>query len=159
MDSARKVIELVPHARTNHKWTTDELKELMHLWFQGVGSEEIATKFSITVRGLNTQITRMRQNGIPIPRRKSGHKIGRANKPWTPEEVEYVIRRRNERATSETIANELSRSFYGVQGIVQALRKNGVDVTEFGRGQRKLWDPARLRDSVMLRGLSDNSEP
>lgn len=158
MNAASKAIELVPTRRNDHRWTTGELKELMRLWFSGADVGVIADQFAITPRGVNKQITRMRQNGIPLPRRKAGNQHGRAGKPWTQEEVEYLIRRRNERANAEIIANELNRSFMAVHGMVQALRKNGVDVTTFGQGRRKLWDPARLADAVALRGISDNSK-
>lgn len=152
-----KVVELVPTRRNDHRWTDAELKQLLAMWFDGKTVEEIAAAFNISPRGVNKCVQRLRANGITVPRRKAGNTAGRASKYWTPEEVEYLIRRRNEKASTETIANELDRTFMGVQGMVQALRKSGVPVTRFGQGRRKLWDPARLAEAVALRSISDNS--
>jgi transposase len=138
---------------TGHRWTEQETMELVAMWANGDAVEAIAARFNVTARGINTHITRLRANGIPIPRRAAGHQAGRSNQPWTQEEVEFLIRRRTERATAEQIANELNRSFLGVQGMIQRLRKESVDLPMYGMGVRRLWDPQKLRDAIAMRGL------
>ena len=124
------------------------------MWLRGVETEEIALHFSITVNGLNKAVQRLRKNGIPLPLRRNGHKAGRCNKPWTQEEVETVVRMRNERASTNEIANTLDRTFFGVQAMILKLRgEEDVPVVSLGEGRRRLWDAERLRASVAGRGL------
>ncbi len=127
--------------RHDHRWTDDELKRLMSMWLRGDELDIIAVAFGITPRGVNRQIQRMRANGIPLPR-----------------QVEYLVRRRNDRASLEMIANELDRTFYAVQGMVEKLKQDGVLVRQFGQGRRRLWDPERLKSAIAARGLSDAAE-
>lgn len=146
-------------ARHGHRWTDDELKTLISMWFAGDELDLIAERFGITPRGVNRQIQRLRANGIAVPRRNAGHRAGRSNKLWTAEEVEYVVRRRNERASTESIANELDRSFLAVQGMIAELRRQGVSVRKFGQGKRRLWSAERLQEAILGRGLSEQAEP
>lgn len=160
MNERPKVIQFEGAApRNDHRWTDDELKRLISMWLAGDEVDSIALVFGVTPRGINRQVQRMRANGILVPRRKRGHRAGRSNQLWTPEEVEYLVRRRNERASIEGIANELNRSFCAVQGMVERLKHEGVLVRAFGQGKRRLWDADRLRDAIALRGLSDEARP
>jgi biotin operon repressor len=159
MNERPKVIQFTGSApRNDHRWTTDELKQLISMWMAGDEVDNIAVVFGVTPRGINRQIQRMRANGILVPRRKRGHRAGRSNQLWTPEEVEYLVRRRNERASTEEIANELNRTFNAIQGMVERLKAEGVIVRSFGRGKHRLWNAERLRDAISLRGLSDKAE-
>jgi transposase len=139
-------------ANPNH-WKESELRELIALCLQGKETREIAEHFKTTSSNISKMITRLRAEGIPIPRRTAGHKANRHNTPWTQEEVEYVVRRRNERATSEQISIELNRTFYGVQGLILKLRKEGVDIQALGSGQRRLWSVERLQIAIAGRSL------
>lgn len=139
--------------KNDHRWTEQELRALIGLWLGGKELDEIATHFSTTRYAINKQVGRMRRDGVPLPRRKNGHVAGRRNTLWTQSEVEFLIRRRNERASAEVIAEELDRSFLAVQAMLQNLRKEGVSVRKFGQGKRRLWDPDQLRAAIVGRGL------
>lgn len=142
-------------ANNGHRWTNAELREVMNLWLAEADVDEIAAKFGCTRFAINKLIGRMRRDGIPLPRRKAGHKAGRRSALWTQAEVEYLIRRRNDKATAEQIASELDRTFLGVQGMVQRLRREDVPIKMFGSGMRKLWDPEALKSSIAGKGLGD----
>lgn len=116
---------------------------------------EIASLFNSTSFAINKIVVRLRREGIPLKRRTAGHRTGRVNKLWTQEEVEYVIRRRNDRATVEVIAAELGRSFIGVQNLIQKLRKEDVPIQMLGMGVRRLWNVEALKMAVAGRGLVD----
>lgn len=141
---------------SGHRWTDKELKRLMGRWLAEVEIDEIAREFQTTHYAINKQIGRMRQEGIPMPRRNAGHVAGRNNKPWTPQEAEYLIRRREDQVTAEKIADELDRSFLGVQGMIRQLRKEGVPVKMLGNGVRRLWNPEVLK--MILHGRMDTVE-
>jgi biotin operon repressor len=142
-------------AQNGRRWTTDQLKQIMKLWNENMSLSEIASFFNSTNSAINKIILRMRREGIPMPRRTPGHQFGRVNKLWTQSEVEYVIRRRNEKATAEIIAAELSRSYLGVQNLIQKLRKEDVPVQMLGQGCRRLWSPEILKVAIAGRGLVD----
>ena len=140
--------------RHDHKWTTKEFQKLIGMWLRDVPMEELCLTFNITSSGLNKAIQRLRQNGVPLPQRKRGHKPERYNKPWTQEEVETVVRMRNERRSTTDISNTLERSFYGVQSLIMKLRnEEDVPVVSLGSGMRRLWDAERLRSSIAGRSL------
>ena len=137
-----------------NRWTTERFQELIGMWLRDVPLEEIARHFGITQIGLQKVALSLRKNGIPLPYRKKGHKAGRKNKPWTQEEVETVVRMRNERANTQEIANSLDRTFYGVQNLILKLRnEENVPVVSLGEGRRRLWDADKLRAAVAGRGL------
>ena len=137
-----------------HKWNTEELQELIGMWLRGVETYEICRRFDVQPTGLNKLILRLRKNGIPLPIRKQGHKPERYNKPWTQEEVETVVRMRNERRSTADIASAIDRSFYGVQALIMKLRnEEEVPVVSLGNGRRRLWDAERLRDACAARNL------
>lgn len=136
-----------------HRWTNDELLKLIGDWVSGIDIDEIAKSFQCTRFGINKQILRLRQDGISVPRRTSGHKAGRHNKPWTQAEIEYLVRRRNDKATAEQIATELDRSFFAVQAMIQTLRKEKIPVKMLGMGVRRLWNPEVLKVSIAGRNL------
>lgn len=140
-------------ARNDRRWTEAEIRKFIGLWIAGTELDEIAAVFGSTRYALNKLAGRMRRDGIPLPRRKNGRKAGRAHKLWTQSEVEFLIRRRNEQATAEQIALELDRSFLAVNGMIQKLRIEGVDVRVLGRGKRKLWDAETLKGAIAGRGL------
>jgi len=138
---------------TGHRWTNAELETLMRMWAADATLAEIASALSATEHAISHQVTRMRKNGIPLKRRTSGHMKGRSWQLWTPEEVEYLIRRREAKDTAEQIAADMGRSFLGVQGMIQKLRKEGVPVPMRGNGVRRLWCPNKLRESIAGRGM------
>lgn len=137
-----------------HRWTDDESKRLIGLWLDGAELDRIAESFGTTRYAINKHVQRLRNEGIPLPRRNNGHKAGRRNKLWTQSEVEFLIRRRNENATAEQIAIELDRSFLAVQGMIQKLRKEEVEVKRLGQGSRRLWDAGKLKATVLARKLT-----
>lgn len=140
--------------KNGHRWTTEKLQEFIGMWLRNVPTEEMCIHFELTPNGLGKISQRLRKNGIPLPLRRQGHIAGRRNKPWTQEEVETVIRMRNERASSAEIANTLDRTFFGVQALILKLRnEEDIPVVSLGEGRRRLWDADRLRDSVAGRGL------
>lgn len=128
-----------------HRWTNDELRLIMKMWAEDVPLTEIAEATNSTTVAILCQVQRMRKNGIPLKRRDKGHVQGRTNTPWTQGEVEYLLRRRRERATSESIAIELNRSANAVDGMIGRLRREGLTVNMRGKGVRRLWDAESLR--------------
>lgn len=136
-----------------HRWTDKELRKMIGLWMQGVDTAEIATRMKKTISALNKMATRLRNDGIPLPRKTQGHKLGRSNTPWTQEEVEYLVRRRNDRISAEQIGVELGRTFCAVQAMILKLRQEGVAVPMLGSGVRRLWNPDRLRHAIQGREL------
>ena len=139
--------------RNDRRWTEAEMRKFIGLWIDGKNIDDIATVFGSSRYAVNKLAGRMRRDGIPLPRRNAGHRAGRRNKLWTQSEVEFLIRRRNEQATAEQISLELDRSFLAVQGMIQKLRIEGVDVRVLGRGKRRLWDAETLRGAIAGRGL------
>ena len=131
-----------------HRWTDPELRRLIGMWLDGCELDSIAKEFGITSRGVNKQIGRLRRDGVPLPRRNNGHKAERYNAPWTQQEVEYLVRRRNDLATAEQIGSELGRSYLAIQGMIATLRKEGVDIQMQGQGVRRLWNPELLKISI-----------
>src|SRR3989442_732689 len=111
-----------------HRWTNEELQEYIKLYLSGKDSSEIANHFGVSISAVNKMALRMRKNGVMLPYKKRGHIAGRKNRQWTQEEVEYLVRRRNEGALTEEIASELDRTIYGVQGIICTLKSNGVEI-------------------------------
>lgn len=128
-----------------HRWTNEELKNLMIMWAADDSLEKIASQLKVTTTAILKQVQRMRKQGIPLAIRRNGHVSGVKNKNWTQGEVEYVLRRRNEKATSEEIGVELGRSTNAVNGLIGRLRKENVDVKMRGNGVRKLWDVNSLK--------------
>lgn len=124
-----------------HRWTNEQIRTLMSLWDKEQPISEIASQLSVSKNATQKMITRLRGEGIPLKRRTRGHIAGHRNNPWSQSQIEYLIRRRMERATSEEIANELDRSIYGVSAMIQTLRKEGVRVAAFGSGCRRKWNP------------------
>ena len=139
--------------RRGHRWTDAEMQRLVGLWLQDMDTADIARELGTTIHAINHVTQRMRKNGIPLPRRKRGHRAGRYNKPWTQEEVEYLIRRRNDNATAEEISVELDRTYGGVSGMIGKLRDEGVDVKLLRQGTRRLWSPEKLKQAIFGRGL------
>ena len=128
-----------------HRWRTEELAALIEMWSNNVPFAEMAEALRVTESAIRKMSIKLRSSGVPLAYRKAGHKPNRYNKAWSHAEVEFVIRRRREGASSEMIASEIGRSFFGVQGIVQKLRKEGVGVPMLGNGVRRLWDANALK--------------
>lgn len=128
-----------------HRWTTDELRKLMELWAAKTELPAIAEQLKSSTASVLKMVQKLRKNGIPLERRRKGHVAGRTNKLWTQGEVEYLLRRRVEKATVEEIAIELGRSIQGVHGMIQKLRGEGVPVAMFGQGVRRLWNADALK--------------
>jgi len=123
-----------------HRWTNDELVTLMKMWANDEMVSDIAAELKSTNVSILKQVQRLRANGIPLAKRSKGHEPGKSNHSWTQSDVEYLIRRRNERATSEQIAIELLRTPNAVDGMIQRLRKENITVAMRGNGVRRLWD-------------------
>lgn len=132
-----------------HRWTNEELKVLSAMWVAGKSVQAIGDALEVSAYAVGKMVVRMRDQGIPLPRRNAGHVAGRRNEPWSQSEVEYVVRRRQERATGEQIALELQRSISGVFGMIQRLRKDGVDVPMLGQGVHKKWDANTLKAALV----------
>ncbi len=149
------------YAKHGHRWTEAEMRELIGMWIGGTPTEEIAQHFGVRPRSISKVAGRLRREGIPLPKRNPGHVAGRYNKPWTQEEVEYLIRRRNERANAQQIAEELDRTHNGVAAMIYKLRGEGVNVRLIGHGTRRLWNAESLRAAMagrMLRVVEDETE-
>jgi len=136
-----------------HRWSTEEYKRLIDLWIEGKTVEEIGAALNVTNYSVLKQIVRLRQDGVPIPRRTQGHVSGRKNTPWTQSEVEYIIRGRQQKLTIEKIALDLGRSWSGVNSMIGKLRKEGVPVPMYGMGVKRLWDGNALTASIVGRHL------
>ncbi len=142
-----------PTSKHAHRWTEEQMREFIGMWLGGKELDDIATHFNLSARSISKIATRLRRNGVPLPKRNPGHRAGRYNKPWTQEEIEYLVRRRNEKATAEQIADELDRTYNGVAGIIAKLREEGVNVRMLGKGNRRLWSAEKLRAAIAGRGL------
>lgn len=134
---------------TGHRWTTEELKLLMQLWASKEPISSIAEQLKSTTSAVLKMVNKLRKNGVPLERRTKGHIAGRANRLWTQGEVEYLLRRRLEKATADEIAVELGRTINGVTGMIQKLRSEQVPIAMRGNGVRKLWDASALK-SVLV---------
>lgn len=142
-----------PTTKHAHRWTEAQMREFIGMWIAGKELDHIAEHFKLSPRSISKMAMRLRRNGVPLPKRNPGHRAGRYNKPWTQEEVEYLIRRRNEKATAEQIADELDRTYNGVAAIIGKLRSEGVNVRLLGQGTRRLWSAEKLRAAIAGRGL------
>jgi len=134
---------------TSHRWTTEELMRFVAEWNLGTPIAEMVTIFNCGPTAIRAQVVRLRQQGVPLPRRRAGNMAGKYGIPWTQADVEYLIRRRKEGATGEAIAVELGRTFHSIQGMAQNLRKNGV-IEPKGAGRRRLWDLQAVRASAVM---------
>ena len=143
-----------PHYK-GHRWSQEEVVALMAMWADGKAPSEIADHLNVTPFAVAKMVVRMRANGIPLQRRTRGHVAGRSNKPWTHSEVEFLIRRRRDRATMDSIALDLGRTHYSVSAMIQKLQSEGVDVPMYGMGVRRLWDATSLRLTMGISGQSE----
>lgn len=138
-----------------HRWTTEELKTLMALWAEKQDIKSIAEALNVTTASVLKMVVKLRKNGVPLERRKRGHVAGRSNKLWTQGEVEYLIRRRSELATCDSIATELGRTWSAVNAMIGELRKQQVPVAMLGHGVRRLWNAEELK-AVAIQDPSSN---
>lgn len=129
----------------HHRWTVPQLQQLICDWCAGMNLDAMCEKYGATRFAINKQILRMRQEGVSIPRRNAGHLPEQRDKPWTQSEIEYLVRRRNDRITAEQIGIELGRTFLGIQNMIRVLRKEGVPIQMLGNGTRKQWCAERLK--------------
>jgi biotin operon repressor len=146
--------------KPRYRWAEDDLRTLIAMWCDGKVADEIGRHFGISARGVTKAIGRLRRQGVPLPKR-GGWVPGRRQKPWTQEEVEYLIRRRNERASSAKIAEELDRTDFAISAMIHKLRQEGVNVRMLGHGTRRLWNAENLRAAMagrMLRVVEDETE-
>lgn len=128
-----------------HRWTDEELKKLIYLWIDGTPIPDVATAFCTTVYAIEKQVVRMRKLGVPLPHRTVGQKIGARNRPWTPEDIVYVVRRRKARISSEQIASELGRTRYSIQAIIRRINQAQIPIQMLGSGNRRFWNPDNIR--------------
>jgi biotin operon repressor len=132
-------------AQHGHRWTDEEIKTLMKQWDEGVELDDICESMGHTRFAISKMVVRLRTNGVPMKRRTRGHRANRSNQLWTQSEVEYLIRRRKDKATAETIAAEMGRTVLAVNGMIGQLRRNSVNVEMLGMGVRRLWNADILR--------------
>ena len=138
--------------RHGHRWSTEEVRRLMVLWEdESKTAAEVAAELGATESACNRMVRRLRAEGVPLRRRRQGHKPFRACKLWTQEEIEFLFRRRLAGATVDDIAGELGRSFSAVQGMIHQLRTEGVPVAMRGNGVRRLWDANALKAAAASR--------
>jgi biotin operon repressor len=128
-----------------HRWTDDELRLLIDGWESNVPANELASCLKVSAHALRKMTVRLRAAGVPLRRRAPGHIATRRNKLWSQSEVEYLLRRRDEGISSETIGSEMGRSFLAVQGMVAKLRRERVPVKMLGSGTRRLWNADALK--------------
>lgn len=128
-----------------HRWSTDEIKSLIKMWQNGLSIDYIGQQLNSTSVAILKQVQRLRKNGIPLSRRRNGHKDKIINRLWTSGEIEYLLRRRNEKATSEEIGVELNRTPNSVDAMIQKLRKQNVNVPMRGNGVKRLYDIEALK--------------
>lgn len=150
-----------PYAHHGHKWSEDEMRQLIGMWLSDEPTEKIAGHFGVRPRSILRLAGRIRRQGVPLPKRRAGNSAGRFNKPWTQEEAEYLVRRRNERANAQQIAEELDRTHGAVAGMITRLRQEGVNVRLIGHGTRRLWNAEALRAAIagrFLRVVEDEAE-
>lgn len=131
-----------------HRWTNEEIKLLMKMWGEERTIDEIGEALNTTRYALNKMVTRLRNEGVPLKHRTKGNTADRAFNLWSQGEVEYLVRRRQEKATAEEIASELGRTYIAVQGMIQKLRKEGVNVPMRGNGVRRKWCPLQLNCAI-----------
>lgn len=131
-----------------HRWTNDELKVLANAWQSSVPAEIIGKHLLVSAYAVRKMAFKLRQNGIPLTYHRKGHVAGRRNMLWSQSEVEYLIKRRKDKATAEEIATELNRTFMGVQGMIAKLKSEKVHVGMLGCGKRRLWNADVLRMDV-----------
>ncbi|MCK5602481.1 hypothetical protein KAR91_11440 [Candidatus Pacearchaeota archaeon] len=62
-----------------HRWTTEELKTLMHMWANQETVEDIAKELNSTRYAISKMVVKLRLEGIPLERRGAGHVHGRSN--------------------------------------------------------------------------------
>jgi transposase len=140
--------------RPGRRWTTDELQKIIGMWLDDKDIAEIAAAFGLTTSGINHLVQRLRRNGIALPLRKRGHKAGRRDKSWTQEEIETLARMIGAGASTQEIANELHRTYYGANAMIQKLRnEEGVALPHRSHGRTRLWDAERLQAAIAGRGL------
>lgn len=134
---------------TGHRWTDTELKVLMKKWAEGDALASIAESLNASTASVLKMVNKLRKNGIPLERRRKGHVAGRVNKLWTQGEVEYLVRRRREKATVDEIAVEIDRTWNSVNAMIQKLRNEHVPVAMLGNGVRRLWNADALKAVAM----------
>ena len=128
-----------------HRWTTEELKKLMLLWSDGKPLEEIAIELGVSRFGAYKMVLKLREQGIPMPKRERGAAKHKSYRAWSQAELEYLIRRRKDGTTAEEIAIELNRTFLAIQGMISKLRREGVAVQQYGQGRHALYDMNAVR--------------
>lgn len=136
-------------------WSDKSIKKLTSLWLNNVDSKEIANELNTTVNAIHKLIGKLRREGIPLPMRKGGYETTRGKKLWTQEEVEYLVRRRNDKISAEKISEELGRTVYSINAMIYSLRTEDVDVCMLGQGKRRLWSSEKLKMAIIGRGLRD----
>lgn len=139
-----------------HRWTMVELSRLMELWQDGTPQRDIATQLETTPGAIRHVVQRLRTGGVPLTRRTKGNVAGRSQRPWTQGEVEYLMRRRADKAVNEEIGIELGRSESAVGGMVRKLRSEQVPIAMRGNGVRRLYDPERLKAlAIQMPNIAD----
>lgn len=149
-----------PKSATHPKklWTQDDLTKLVGLWCSHVPVEEIASTFGVSRVAVNKMVTKLRQGGIPIPRRKAGTRPNRHFQQWTQQEVEYLVRRLAHRDTHERIALDLGRTHQAVQMMAGKLRSEGAPVKKLRGGRARLWDAEAINIAIAGKGLINDWE-
>lgn len=155
---ARRSKQGMKKVNNGRKWTDTDLTELIALWCAHKPLDAIAKRFNTSEFAVRKMVTKMRANGIPIPMRAAGNRHGRTGRPWSQEEIEYLVRRRGERETAESIAAALGRSFQAVQNMISTLRREGVNVPMLGQGVRRRWSAESINMAIAGRGVLNSWE-
>lgn len=117
----------------------------MAAWAAKESVDDIATSLNVTRYAVLKMVLRLRANGIPLERRDKGNFAGKSYEPWTQGDVEYLLRKRAEKATADEIAAELGRTTNAVHGMIAKLRSEKVPVAMRGHGVRRLWNADALK--------------
>lgn len=132
--------------RIRGRWTTEEYQLLIVMWEREDSVESICKRFGLGATGVYKALYRLRKNGVPLKPRKKGPRFGRTSKNWTQEEVQSLIRMREQGLTLAEITIRLDRSFGAVQSMHVRLREEGIAIAKrSGSGRVRLWDADALR--------------
>ncbi len=94
-------------------WTEEDNQELLELAAQGIPMEIIARRMSRRVRGVNNQLTLLRQD--------EGNAPARRGRPWLPQDDDTLQWMAEEGRNMEEMARELGRSEVAIEYRLKRL--------------------------------------
>lgn len=128
-----------------HRWTNAQVAKLIKLWNDGVPIPDIAKKLDSSPCAIGTMVRRLRHYGIEMEKRTRGHRKGDLNSRWTQKDIDWLLKRRQEGATINQMAEELGRTVHSVAGMTLKLRKMGAPVGQHNSGITKLWSVEAIK--------------